>query len=135
MKYFYKVPLLRGAFLLEGEILMLYIKDKLPITEQDLQYFIGKWFQYATDETMSKKNQYRFRLVNDIIFVEFVTTHTYDGGMSTEYNQQNFVKMKQSFKEYPTYHLFYPNRQIVLDSELFFMENCKNLQKKLEGVK
>ena len=116
---------------------MLYIKDKLPITEQDLQYFIGKWFQYATDETMSKKNHYRFRVVDNILFVEFVTTHTYDGGMTTEFNQRRFVKMQTPMEKQPTYHSFCPNRQIVLDGCIFLQNAvyCQHLQKQLEGVK
>ena len=113
---------------------MLYIKDKLPITEQDLQYFIGKWFQHSDDETMKQKDRYHFTVNDNILSVTFSTIHHYeDGTTSGTSTGFDFVKMKQSFKEYPTYHSY--NQNIVFDSELFFMENCKNLQKKLEGVK
>lgn len=116
---------------------MLYINDKLPVTQQDLQYFIGKWFQHSDDETIKQKERYHFTVKDDIISVTFSTTHYYEDGTtkSVSATGYDFVKIQQSFKEYPTYHLFYPNRQIVLDSEVFFMNNCKNLQKQLEGVK
>lgn len=102
---------------------MLNIKDKLTINEPDLQIFINQWFKNADDKTITKKNLYRFNLRNDIIAVTFLTTG----------KKLYYVKMKQSFKDYPTYHSY--NQNIVFDTELFFMENCKITQKKLEGRK
>ena len=113
---------------------MLDIKDKLPITEQDLQYFIGKWYQNSDDETIKEKERYHFRVKDDILFVTFATKHIKDDGCcSVSATGLDFVKMKQSFKEHPTYHCY--NQNIVFDGELFFMDNCKNTQKQLEGVK
>jgi len=112
---------------------MLDIKNKLPIKEQDLQYFIGKWFQHSDDETISKKERYHFSVKDNIISVTFATTHYYkDGTTSVSATGLDYVKMKQSFKNHPTYHSY--NQNIVFDGELFFMENCKNDQKRLEGV-
>ncbi len=112
---------------------MLDIKNKLPIKEQDLQYFIGKWFQHSDDETISKKERYHFSVKDNIISVTFATTHYHkDGTTSVSTTGLDYVKMKQSFKNHPTYHRY--NQNIVFDGELFFMENCKHDQKRLEGV-
>jgi hypothetical protein len=62
-----------------------------------------------------------------------ITHYHEDGTTSGTSTGFDYVKMKQSFKDHPTYHSY--NRNIVFDDELFFMENCKHNQKRLEGVK
>ena len=138
---------------------MLDIKDKLPITEQDLQYFKDEWMKTVTPpiivspspaklewiETLpdNLKNDllnnndevpsYQFNLYENIITAHYQRIVYESNTRSTAGSSFDYVKMQQSFKDHPTYHCY--NRNIVFDNELFFMENCKHDQKRLEGVK
>jgi len=136
---------------------MLDIKDKLPITDQDFQYFKDEWMKIVTPKPFEKKGEiskykldwmrhslepddlddeqpsYKFNLYQDIITVSFRKVVYRYMGRGTEGPSLTFVKMRQSFKDHDTYHCY--NKNIVFDSEVFFMENCIHLQNRLEGVK
>lgn len=140
---------------------MLTIKDKLPITDQDFQYFKDEWMKTVTpkpfekhieiskeklewlkrnldnpnyeDDVHDEQPSYKFSLYQDIITVSFRKVVYRYMGRGTEGPSLTFVKMRQSFKDHDTYHPY--NKNTVYDSEVFFMENCKHLQNRLEGVK
>ncbi|KKQ06077.1 MAG: hypothetical protein US15_C0020G0011 [Candidatus Moranbacteria bacterium GW2011_GWF1_36_4] len=136
---------------------MLDIKNKLPITEVDFQSFKDEWMKSVTPKPFEKHGEishykiewmreylvpddvddeqpsYKFNLNKDIISVHFQKIVYRYMGRATSGPSYDFVKMRQSWKDYDTYHCY--NQNIVLDTELFFMDNCKNYQNRLEGVK
>ncbi|MEA5023916.1 hypothetical protein SDC9_15164 [bioreactor metagenome] len=113
---------------------MIKFEDKLHITEQDLEYFKTEWLNRV--DSVEEKERYRFHLDNDIIKVLFLTTHHHeDGTKSTSSTGLNFVKIKHSWADYISYHCYDSRRNLVFDSELFFMDNCKITQHNLKGGK
>lgn len=111
---------------------MIKFEDKLPIVEQDLEYFKTEWLNRVDSEEDIER--YRFHLDNDIIKVLFLTIHHYeDGTKSTSATGLNFVKIKHPWADYISYHCYDSRRGLVFDSELFFMDNCKITQQNLKG--
>lgn len=110
---------------------MIKFEDKLPITEQDLQYFKDEWFNRVDSE--EEKERYNFRFDNDIIKVTFATIyHREDGTVSGSSRGLDFVKIKHPWADYVSYHCYSKNKNLVYDSELFFMNNCKITQQNLK---
>ena len=129
----FRIPTKKRILIPTGDGMCVTFLNILEPFDVALTFALYLFCEIEDHNSITPQPSYKFNLNKDIISLHFQKIVYRYMGRATSGPSYDFVKMRQSWKDYDTYHCY--NQNIVFDTELFFMDNCKNYQNCLEGVK